>query len=330
MDQNQFNGSGYFAPTPPVKNAAYFRARARQALKNCYWWAVLAAFLATLLGGIAGGGIAFSSSTTTTGTTTNTTDINSLVNTYEKAGGLVGLLESHPELLLTLQIILIVTAIVTVFALAFTFLVSCPVRLGYLRYNLDVLDGNGKSIASVFSFFKKGYGKSMLAYLVYQLIFFVIELPFTLLMGFVLWSYRGPFLALLQGIDFLGNLALMINAFLICFAISIPLLVITVILQYRYAFAYMILAEYPEMRVGDAFRNSAALMKGKKWKLFCLQFSFIGWILLAFCTCGIGLYFLLPYTYAAEAAFYDDITNRSAANETEFPSLDPNDYQVES
>jgi hypothetical protein len=44
------------------------------------------------------------------------------------------------------------------------------------------------------------------------------------------------------------------------------------------------------------------------------------------CTCGIGVFFLSPYMYAADAAFYDDIANRAAARETEFPSVDPNDY----
>ena len=44
------------------------------------------------------------------------------------------------------------------------------------------------------------------------------------------------------------------------------------------------------------------------------------------CTCGIGMIFLTPYMQASFAAFYDDITNRAAARETEFPSLNPDDY----
>ena len=91
--------------------------------------------------------------------------------------------------------------------------------------------------------------------------------------------------------------------------------------------SFLILAEYPEISAIDALRNSASLMRGNKWRLFCLQISFIGWVLLAgCCTCGIGVMFLTPYMSAANAAFYDDIANRAAARETEFPSLDPNDY----
>ena len=47
------------------------------------------------------------------------------------------------------------------------------------------------------------------------------------------------------------------------------------------------------------------------------------------CTFGIGVIFLTPYINAAVAAFYDDIANRAAAREVEFPSLDPNDYIVD-
>ena len=88
----------------------------------------------------------------------------------------------------------------------------------------------------------------------------------------------------------------------------------------------MIMAEYPTIGIFDALRNSANLMKGNKWKLFCLDFSFIGWILLASCTCGLGMIVLMPYMYAASAAFYNDIANRQAAKETEFPSINPDDY----
>ena len=49
--------------TPTVKNAAYFRAKAREALKGVYWVALVAFLLASLLGGIPSGGVSFSSET---------------------------------------------------------------------------------------------------------------------------------------------------------------------------------------------------------------------------------------------------------------------------
>ena len=47
-------------------------------------------------------------------------------------------------------------------------------------------------------------------------------------------------------------------------------------------------------------------MDGHKWELFCLELSFIGWVLLAGITFGVGGIFLAPYMKAAYAAFYRD------------------------
>ena len=114
--------------------------------------------------------------------------------------------------------------------------------------------------------------------------------------------------------------------------------ILEVILGFRYAMVFFILAEYPEMRVVDVMRNSANMMRGRKWKLFCLNFSFIGWYLLiallSSCTCGLASmvapYPLMAYMTAAMAAFYDDAANREAARQAEFPSLDPDDYTFDS
>ena len=49
------------------------------------------------------------------------------------------------------------------------------------------------------------------------------------------------------------------------------------------------------------------MMKGHKFDLFWLFLSFIGWILLSILTLGIGLLWLAPYMYTAQAAFYEDV-----------------------
>jgi len=82
-----------------------------------------------------------------------------------------------------------------------------------------------------------------------------------------------------------------------------------IIAAYRYSMAPYIMAENPDMSAVDAIEESKRLMIDKKWRLFCLQISFIGWWILASIT-GIGVVFLLPYTEAANAAFYLDLTGR--------------------
>jgi len=50
-------------------------------------------------------------------------------------------------------------------------------------------------------------------------------------------------------------------------------------------------------------------MSGNRWRLFCVQISFIGWdilsTLLTFC---IGILWITPYKQAATAAFYREIS----------------------
>ena len=81
-----------------------------------------------------------------------------------------------------------------------------------------------------------------------------------------------------------------------------------IIAGYRYAMAAYILAEHPEMTASEAITASKQMMVGNKWRLFCLEFSFIGWDILCLFTLGIGNLFLRPYKEAAYAAFYREIS----------------------
>ena len=67
---------------------------------------------------------------------------------------------------------------------------------------------------------------------------------------------------------------------LIVFAWSLLLVVPGIVAAYRYAMADYILAQHPEMGVMEALNASKQCMQGRKGRLFCLQFSFIGWMLL--------------------------------------------------
>lgn len=94
-----------------------------------------------------------------------------------------------------------------------------------------------------------------------------------------------------------------------------------IIASYRYAMTNYILAENPEMKASEAIDRSKEMMDGNKWRLFCLHFSFIGWVILCTFTLGIGNLWLNPYMEAANAAFYRDITAPTAEEKTEVPLL---------
>lgn len=71
-----------------------------------------------------------------------------------------------------------------------------------------------------------------------------------------------------------------------------------------YSMTDYILAEHPDMTASEALTASKELMYGNRWRLFCLQWSFIGWSILCSFTMGIGNLWLKPYQEASYAAFY--------------------------
>ncbi len=91
---------------------------------------------------------------------------------------------------------------------------------------------------------------------------------------------------------------------------SILLVVPGIVKSYSYAMTEFVLRDHPELSSDAAIEESMALMKGNKWKLFCLDLSFIGWIFLGVITAGIGLLWVAPYMTVARAAFYEDIKTK--------------------
>lgn len=89
---------------------------------------------------------------------------------------------------------------------------------------------------------------------------------------------------------------------------TLLLIVPGILAAYSYSMTEYILAEHPYLTASEAITRSKELMYGNRWRLFCLQCSFIGWILLCILTMGIGNLWLTPYTNTATAAFYREIS----------------------
>lgn len=124
---------------------------------------------------------------------------------------------------------------------------------------------------------------------------------------------------------------------------SLLLFIPGVVKAYSYAMTPYIMAEHPGLTANEAITESRRIMDGNKWRLFCLDLSFLGWELL--CTLPMligfslvfafthsadtvlvllfllsiplsaGFFFLHPYEEAAWAIFYRDIT--AAPSDTE-------------
>ena len=111
--------------------------------------------------------------------------------------------------------------------------------------------------------------------------------------------------------SYFGNALLLRLLMLVkIFAWALLFVVPGIVASFRYSMAPYIMAENPDLSATEAIEQSKRMMAGNKWRLFCLEFSFIGWWLLASLTGGIGAVFLRPYTKAAITAFYLDLTGR--------------------
>ncbi|MDE6607266.1 MAG: DUF975 family protein [Lachnospiraceae bacterium] len=78
-----------------------------------------------------------------------------------------------------------------------------------------------------------------------------------------------------------------------------------IIKSYEYRMIPYLLAENPRLEYSEAFRISKELMDGQKWDTFVLDLSFLGWALLAACTCGIlSVFYVAPYIAYTDVELY--------------------------
>ena len=90
-------------------------------------------------------------------------------------------------------------------------------------------------------------------------------------------------------------------------AFAAGLFAVIIIISLRYALAPYLLADRPDDGPTAPIRRSAALMRGRKWQLFKLELSFLGWDLINFLLSAVVILFFLsqaglltPEAFAAE------------------------------
>ena len=93
---------------------------------------------------------------------------------------------------------------------------------------------------------------------------------------------------------------------LFTFLWTLLLIIPGIIKAFSYALTPYIIMDEPELTARQAITRSCEIMQGRRWKLFCLYLSFIGWGILSLLTFGIGFLWLVPYMNASIAAFYED------------------------
>lgn len=240
-----------------MKNASDFRTLARDALRGKWGIAVLAGFLATLLGAAANAAPELNVNMSDSGLNFSFGVGNQgFVNTVMPGSGPISG-ELHGFLT---GAAVFVSLFALVFAVAMLIL-SSVVHVGYAKFNLTLVDYQNPEINQMFSFFPQ-------------------------------WK-RATCVSLLQG--------------LYIFLWSLLLIIPGIIAGFSYAMTGYIQAEHPELSASQVLERSKEIMEGNRWRLFCLELSFIGWAILATLTLGIGNLWLVPYRQAATAAFYREI-----------------------
>ena len=117
------------------------------------------------------------------------------------------------------------------------------------------------------------------------------------------------FTILIDGVkgDVAGNgvLGLLITIFTALW--SLLFVIPGIVKSYAYSMAYFIKIDHPEYTATQAIDESRRIMNGNKMKLFLLDLSFIGWLILGSLCFGIGTLWVTAYMEAAHAEFYRDI-----------------------
>lgn len=98
-----------------------------------------------------------------------------------------------------------------------------------------------------------------------------------------------------------------------------PILVVLLILTYLLAIAGAVCVslffglsmyaflDMPELGVIQCMKASLHLTRGRRWNLFCLYISFVGWIVLGLMSFGVGMLWITPYIHCTLFQFYEDL-----------------------
>jgi len=107
--------------------------------------------------------------------------------------------------------------------------------------------------------------------------------------------------------NFLPNAKVYLLRLWFTFLWFLLLIIPGIIASIRYSQAYYIILDNKKISPSDAIEQSKKMMRGHKWKYFCLGWRFFGWAILCILTLGVGFIWLIPYVALSYAKFYDDV-----------------------
>jgi len=184
-------------------------------------------------------------------------------------------------------------------------LIETPLAFGLVICFVKLFNGENVKFYDFFSFGFDNFGK---AWGIALRTFVKLIVPFILMFVSIFLVSFGLTLSMSAGLFAAASGTSSSDGFLILSIVGIILfffsMVWLIVKSYYYELTHMIAAENPEMSSKEVVEKSKELMQNNRFKLFCLQFSFIGWIVLAMIPLGIGVIWVAPYMQFAAIAFY--------------------------
>lgn len=173
------------------------------------------------------------------------------------------------------------------------FLISMPLSYGYYNGLVDKYRGEEKSLTErMFGIFKAEYVRALKAVLLVFALMMLFLLGVIAVAALVAWGLSSVFgdelfFGLMIALMYIGMIPMIVWA-------------------YSVTLTTYLAHDRQDLKIRECLSLSRKMMYGYKWKLFLLQLSFIGWVILCIFTLGIGMLWLMPYQYMATAIFYDD------------------------
>ena len=193
----------------------------------------------------------------------------------------------------------------------FQYVVSIPIVYGLTNSFIKIFD---KKDVTAFDFISTGFNNFSRSWGVTLNVLLKILLPIILLiLSIIIFEVNivGTIISNTSKAITLANLETYISSsiasfsgvILISFILYIVSLILLITWSYYYQLSQIIAIDNPNITTKEAVMKSKECMTGNRWKLFCLEFSFIGWAFLCIFTLGIGYFWLLPYMTISQISF---------------------------
>lgn len=170
--------------------------------------------------------------------------------------------------------------------------------LGQNRIYLNIARGHEIRFSQMWYGFQNNADKAILANLIITLKTTAAGIPFIISLCIV-YATRNYYLAPLAGIT--------CSFYLIAAAYF----------KLTYSQVFYLMLDLPEETASELLARSKQLMKGNRLRLFYLQVSFLGLLILGTISFNIGLFWVMPYMNMTLAGFYEDIRRQQVVFQDE-------------